>query len=190
LDLPMPDLTRVLDEAGRGDEGATARLLAALYDELRRMARDHMRNERPGHTLQPTALVHEAWLRLVDEDGKARFENKAHFFGAAASALRRILVEHARRRSRKKRGGGAAREDSSLDRLLAPEEDARVLAVDDALAELSGVDRAKAELVELRYFAGLTVDEVARIRGTSPSTVARDWRVVRAWLQGRLGPSA
>ncbi|MFG0316842.1 MAG: sigma-70 family RNA polymerase sigma factor [Planctomycetota bacterium JB042] len=182
----MNELTRILENAERGDEGASERLAALVYDELREMARREMRGERRDHTLQPTALVNEAYLRLLGDEGTS-FENRAHFFGAAASAIRRVLVEHARRRSRLKRGGGRERID--LDEALDaadPIRDDRLLALDEAMERLASFDEAKARLVELRFFAGMTVPEIARARRVSESTVAREWRLARSWLQGAL----
>ena len=181
----MFDHTRMLGEsrAGRAPE----ELAALLYDELRALARQELANERPAHTLQPTALVHEAYLRLTGEKD-ASFQNRGHFFGAAATAIRRVLVDHARRRARAKRGGGAA--PLSLDALdpAHPISDAELLGLDGALARLSELDPTKARIVELRFFAGMTVEELARTLELSESTVRRHWRVARAWLRGELLP--
>ena len=181
----MTDLTRVLEESRAGRSGAAEELAALLYDELRALARQELAGERPGHTLQPTALVHEAYLRLVGGEG-GPFENRAHFFGAAATAIRRVLVDHARRRGREKRGGGVA--PLSLDKVnpAQPISDAELLGLDEALARLSEFDPTKARVVELRFFAGMTVEELARALGLSESTVRRHWRTARAWLRGEL----
>lgn len=183
------DVTRVLQAVRRGDEAAVQRLVTLLYDELRELAQRAMAAERADHTLEPTALVHEAYLRLVRGDDAQAFENRAHFFAAAATAIRRVLVEHARRRLRLKRGGDRARVqlDDVLDVDAAtPVRDERVVALDDALEKLASFDRVKARLVELRYFAGMSVSEAALALGVSESTIAREWRVARAWLQGEL----
>lgn len=187
----MPDFTSLLDEAGGGDPIAAERLAVMLYAELRELARREMTQERPDHTLQPTALVHEAYLRLLGDDG-ANFENRAHFFGAAARAIRRVLVDHARSRHREKRGGGRRRvevEDLEDAQLVAPQRDEELLALDEALRHLGELDEQKAKLVEPRFFAGMTLDEAAATLGVSQSTVVRDWRMARAWLQSFLDES-
>jgi RNA polymerase sigma factor (TIGR02999 family) len=180
----MSELTRLLQQAEAGglDESSA---IAALYDEVRRLARSYMRGERADHTLVPTALANEAWLRLFGTADR-QFATGAEFFAAVATTLRRILVEHSRRRSAMKRGGNSARVELDPDGLALPQPDAQVLAVDHALARLAAVDAAKARLVELRYFAGLSVDEVAALTGASPRTVARDWRLARAFLRAEL----
>ena len=167
----MADLTRILTESRAGRTGAAEELAALLYDELRALARQELASERPAHTLQPTALVHEAYLRLVGTD--VVFENRAHFFGAAATAIRRVLVDHARRRARGKRGGGAVQ--VSLDDVdpARPIADAELLGLDEALARLAVLDPLKARIVELRFFSGLSVDELARALELSESTVRR-----------------
>jgi len=181
----MADVTRILREARDGQEGASEELAALLYGELRQLARRELAHERPDHTLQPTALVHEAWLRLMG-DAECEFDSRAHFFGAAARAIRRVLVDHARARAREKRGGGAIA--LPLDQLdpAAPLPESRLLALDEALERLAVVDPFKARVVELRFFSGLSVAELARLLGTSESSVGRDWRVARAWLRGEL----
>lgn len=181
----MTDFTDILRSAGGGDQAATERLAELLYAELRSLARREMAAERPDHTLEPTALVHEAYLRLIGSEG-ASFENRAHFFGAAARAIRRVLVEHARARGRLKRGGAAQRMDLDEDQLQTFERDADLLALDEALARLAELDVDKARLVELRFFAGMTLDETARALGVSASTIVREWRTTRAWLQQAL----
>jgi len=181
----MADLTRILRESRESRTGAAEELAALLYDELRALARQELAGERPGHTLQPTALVHEAYLRLVGGEGTS-FENRAHFFGAAAKAIRRVLVDHARRRARAKRGGGAI--PLSLGEMdpAQPISDAELLGLDEALARLAALDPVKARIVELRFFAGMGVDELARALALSESTVRRHWRMARAWLRGEL----
>ena len=178
-------LTRILRELDLGDPRQAEELLAIVYDELRQLARRQFRGERAGHTLQPTALVHEAYLRLA-KDSDARWESRAHFFGTAARAMRQILVDHARRRSAGKRGGGAER--VTLDTSV-PGEDALaadVLDLHDALERLASNDPDLARLVELRFFAGLTLDETADALGVSRRKVAKDWSVARLWLQREL----
>jgi RNA polymerase sigma factor (TIGR02999 family) len=185
----MADLTRILRESRAGQPAAAKELAVILYDELRAMARQELAGERPEHTLQPTALVHEAYLRLVGGDG-GPFESRAHFFGAAATAIRRVLVDHARRRARAKRGGG--RVQVSLDALdpAQPISDAELLGLDEALARLAVLDPIKAQIVELRFFAGMPIEELVRALELSESTVRRHWRMARAWLRGELARGA
>jgi RNA polymerase sigma factor (TIGR02999 family) len=183
------DVTQILARAGEGDPGAAERLAVLLYEELRALARNEMARERPGHTLQPTALVHEAYLRLIGEQG-ASFENRRHFYGAAARAIRRVLVDHARRRGRQKRGGDVQRTQFDDALAVAPLRDERLIALDEALEGLAAQDPGKARLVELRFFGGFTLDEAARALGVSESKVVRDWRVARAWLQSALDEGA
>jgi RNA polymerase sigma-70 factor, ECF subfamily len=178
-------VTRILRELDLGDPRQAEELLAVVYDELRQLARRQFRGERAGHTLQPTALVHEAYLRLA-KGRDAHWESRAHFFGAAARAMRQILVDYARRRVAGKRGAGAER--VTLDTSL-PGEDALaadVLDLHDALERLASNDPDLARLVELRFFAGLTLDEAAETLGVSRRKVAKDWSVARLWLQREL----
>ena len=177
-------MTQMLAAAERGDMGAANRLLPAVYDELRRLAASKLAGERAGHTLQATALVHEAYLRLLG--GGQSWEGRRHFFGAAAEAMRRILVENARRRSSQKRGGGAVREDRELDQIAAPPEAGSgddLVALSGALDRLAKADAAAAEVVKLRYFAGLSIREVADVLGVAPRTADRLWAYARAWLR-------
>jgi RNA polymerase sigma factor (TIGR02999 family) len=174
------DVTRLLEAAERGDRQAAAELLPLVYDELRKLAAAKLSRESPGHTLDATALVHEAYLRLI---GDQKFDGRVHFFAAAAEAIRRILVEQARRRQAAKRGGQARREALDPDRLAAPAPDDELLALHDALDHLAEVHPEKAELVKLRYFAGLTADQAAAALGISPSTADRHWNYARAWLR-------
>jgi len=169
---------------GGGDRAATDELFPLVYDELRRLAAEAMGHERSSHTLQATALVHEAYLRLVGpEEG---WENRGHFFGAAAQAIRRILVDHARARQSLKRGGDWDR--VSLDeRAMEGTSAVDLLALDEALGALAAIDARMARLVELRFFAGLTVDQAAEALGVSPATAAREWQFARAWLHAQLG---
>lgn len=182
----MSDITRLLADARGGDAEALRRVTDRLYTELGELARREMRGERADHTLEPTALVHELYLRLLAEDAPS-FENRAHFFASAAVAIRRLLIEHARARSRHKRGGARDREHVKLDEQAAPVGDERLLALHEALERLAEFDPSKARLVELRFFAGCTVQEAAQVLGVSESTVAREWRLARAWLQAQLG---
>jgi len=179
------EVTRILDAIGQRDSKATDELLPLVYDELRRLAAQKMAGESPGHTLQPTALVHEAWLRLAGS-GDQRWENRAHFFGAAAEAMRRILVDHARRKQSQKRGDGAKREElhDSVLVLTAPPDE--LLAVDEALDDLGAEDPHAAELVKLRYFVGMTMEEAALAMGLSKRTAEGLWTYARAWLRHRI----
>jgi RNA polymerase sigma factor (TIGR02999 family) len=179
----MPDLTRLLDAASSGDAQAAEQLLPLVYDELRRLAARKLTCENPGQTLQATALVHEAYVRLVACDADRQWNGRGHFFAAAAEAMRRILVDHARRKKSQKRGGGRARAEFREQSLAAPEGPDEILAVDEALAGLAATDPQAAELVKLRYFAGLSVDEAAQALGISPRSVDRLWAYARAWLQ-------
>ena len=185
-DNPADDVTAVLRDARKGNPQAAARLLPLVYAELRKLAEARMARQPPGSTLQPTAVVHEAYLRLV---GKAdlHLESKRHFFFAAARAMRDILVEHARSKARTRRGGGRHRVELKDVAAAAgpPPED--VLAVHEALSELEKEDPLKAQIVNLRYFAGMTADEAARVLGMSESTLHRESRVINAWLKSRLG---
>lgn len=179
------DLTRLLERWGEGDREAVSELMTAVYPELRAMARAALLNERPGHTLQSTALVHEAYLRMVRMDG-VRWQNRPQFFSIAAQVLRHILVDYARERQAQKRGANPVR--VTLDDALAisPAGDFDFEALDQALERLSRRDERKARIVELRYFAGLSVEEVADALGCSPMTVKRDWAFARAWLYREL----
>ncbi len=186
----MTHVTRLLDAAAQGNSVAAAELLPLVYDELRRIAAAKMAHEQPGQTLQATALVHEAWLRLVDDNGHARFENRAHFFGAAAEAMRRILVDNARRKKAVKHGGEFLRVDwADLD-VAAASDDDTVLAVSEALDKLAARDKTAAELIKLRFFAGLPNVEAAKMLGLSERTAKRTWAYARAWLLEELRKSA
>jgi len=176
------DVTRILDAARQGDVKAAEELLPLVYDELRRLAAHKMAAEAPGHTLQPTALVHEAWLRLVTPQQQAQFQNRAHFFGAAAEAMRRILVDRVREKKALKRGGGLERVDIDAVELPSPMPDDELLALDEALDRLTAVDTRAAEMVKLCFFVGLTQEEAARELGVSISTAERIWAFARAWL--------
>jgi RNA polymerase sigma factor (TIGR02999 family) len=181
-----PDVTALLLSWSGGERSAADRLIPAVYDELRRQAARAMRREGHEHTLQTTALVHEAYLRLVDQQ-RVQWRNRAHFFGIAAEVMRRVLVDHARARQAAKRGGGAQR--ITLGDALGvsrESEDADVLALHEALERLALLDPGQARLVELRYFAGLTIEESAEALEVSPATVKREWAVARAWLRREL----
>jgi RNA polymerase sigma factor (TIGR02999 family) len=189
------EITRLLRAWGRGDSSALDRLTPLVFEQLRRMARRYMRNERLGHTLQPTALVNEAFLRLVDTRS-LDWTDREHFFAVCARIMRRILVDAARSRAATKRGGQAERAEHStainLDQLPNPasEMSAQVCALDEALNMLAQIDPRRAHVIELRFFGGLTVEETARVLQTSPQTVMRDWRLARAWLARELSPSS
>jgi RNA polymerase sigma factor (TIGR02999 family) len=176
------ELTRILEAAQRGEPFAANELLPLVYQELRRLAAHKMANEAPGHTLQPTALVHEAWLRLVTPEKQAQFQNRAHFFGAAAEAMRRILVDRAREKKALKRGGNLERMDIDAIELPSPMPDDELLALDEALNRLAMLDTRAAEMVKLCFFVGLTQEEAARELGVSISTAERIWSFARAWL--------
>jgi RNA polymerase sigma factor (TIGR02999 family) len=182
----VSNVTILLEAAAHGDEVAARDLLPVVYDELRRIAAAKMAQEQPGQTLQATALVHEAWLRLVDDNGDARFENRAHFFGAAAEAMRRILVDNARRKRAVRHGGEFLRVDwTELDVASASDDDT-VLAVSEALDKLAARDKTSAELIKLRFFAGLPNIEAAKILGIPERTAKRTWAYARAWLLDEL----
>jgi RNA polymerase sigma factor (TIGR02999 family) len=179
----MNDVTRILSAIERGDSAAAERLLPLVYEELRRLAAQRLAHEKPGQTFQPTALVHEAYLRLVDVDGQPRFDGRGHFFAAAAEAMRRILIDNARHKKTLKAGGDRQRLDLADMELAAAAPDIDLLALDDALDKLQRKDRRKAELVKLRFFAGMSIEEAAAALGISPSTADNDWAYARAWLR-------
>ncbi len=182
----MSDLTRILHALNAGDPQAAAQLLPEVYEELRRLAAALLASEKPGQTLDPTALVHEAFLRLVGTPDGDNWANRRHFYAAAAQAMRRILVESARRKNRLKRGGQRQRQDIDLDGLLASEPDEDLLDLHEALEKLAEHDATKARLVELRFFAGLTLAEAASCLDISLSTADRYWRYARAWLYATI----
>jgi RNA polymerase sigma factor (TIGR02999 family) len=183
----MDAITSVLNAIENGDPRAAEQLLPLVYDELRQLAARRLAHEKPGQTLQATALVHEAHLRLVGPDPARTWDSRGHFFAAAAEAMRRILVENARRKQARKHGGDQRRADLDLDALVAPEPEMDLLALDAALDRLARRDPQKARLVELRYFAGLTGDQAAAVLGISPSGADRQWVYTRAWLRRELG---
>ena len=174
-------ITFILHAAQQGDSGAADQLLPLVYEELRRLAAHKMSNEAAGQTLQPTALVHEAWLRLVGNQ-EQQWNGRAHFFGAAAEAMRRILIENARRKGAQRHGGGKARLDVHEIEIAAPAKDEELLALSDALEKFAIRDKKKAELVKLRYFVGFTTEEAAQVLGISVPTADRWWNFSRAWL--------
>jgi RNA polymerase sigma factor (TIGR02999 family) len=178
----VSEFTRILEGVQQGDPRAAEELLPLVYEELRKLAAHRMANEAPGHTLQPTALVHEAWLRLVGSDTPSQFQNRAHFFGAAAEAMRRILIDRARRKQAVRHGGEQQRVDFQEVELASPADDGQLLAVSEALDKLAVEHKAEAELVKLRYFVGLTNDEAAEALGISPRTAKYYWTHARAWL--------
>lgn len=181
-----PDVTGLLADWSRGDRHALESLLPVVYAELRRIAARQLRRERDGHTLQPTALVHEAYLRLV-EQRSVNFESRAHFFGVAAQVMRRVLVDHARRQAATKRGNGAQRVPLDAAAETAAVNQIPVLRLDHALGRLEKIDPDLARIVELRAFGGLTIDEAAHVLNVSPTTAKRDWRTAKAWLTNELG---
>jgi RNA polymerase sigma-70 factor, ECF subfamily len=179
------DITQVLAQLRDGDQRAADKLLPLVYDEFRALARHYLGQERANHTLQPTALVHEAYLKLVDQT-RVDWQGKSHFFAVAAQAMRRILVDHARSRQRDKRGGGRARVALDEAVALCPQKDEDVIALDEALERLTTLDPRQAKVVELRFFGGMNVEEVAQALGVSKRTVEGDWTFARAWLAHEL----
>jgi RNA polymerase sigma factor (TIGR02999 family) len=182
----MSGVTQILRAIEQGDPRAADQLLPLVYDELRQLAAQKLAHETPGQTLQTTALVHEAYLRLVGEGEEPHWDSRGHFFAAAAEAMRRILVENARRKRSRKRGGDRARADFDVSQLAAPELREDLLALDEALDQLAAADPEAARLVQLRYFAGLTLAEAANTLGVSPRTADRLWAYARAWLHQAL----
>jgi RNA polymerase sigma factor (TIGR02999 family) len=178
----MSDVTRILCAVDQGDAGAAKQLLPLVYEELRILAAQKLTQEKPGQTLDATALVHEAYLRLVSPTTEVRFSDGRHFFMAAAEAMRRILVENARRKGRLKHGGGRQRDHADLDAILVPGANEEILALHEAMEKFAAHDPIKAKLVELRFFGGLTLVETAQCLDISPSTADRAWRYARAWL--------
>ena len=178
----VSEVTRILGSIAQGDPKAAEELLPLVYDELRRVAAVRMADSAPGHTLQPTALVHEAWLRLVGQDSEAQFQSRSHFFAAAAEAMRHILIDRARRKQTLRHGGGQQRVELDDVQIAAPAADEELLAVDDALDRLARLDPGKAELVKLRYFVGMTLAEAAAALGISEPAAKRRWSLARAWL--------
>ena len=187
--MPEPDppsgVTELLRRWNSGDREAMDRLMPIVYDELRRLAAGYLKGERPGHTLQPTALVHEAYLRLVRQD-RVEWQNRAHFFGIAASMMRRVLVDHARRRQAEKRDAGGFRLTLQLGEAFEAARDPELIELDQALGRLERLDSDQARVVELRFFGGLTVEETAVVLGISTATVKREWRTAKAFLRREM----
>jgi RNA polymerase sigma factor (TIGR02999 family) len=182
---PGQDITQLLVAWSRGDEEALHRLMPLVYAELHRMARQHMRRENHGHTLQATALVNEVYLRLVDQK-RVRWQNRAHFFGIAGRLMRRILVDHARRRRAQRRGGPAVRLAIDESLVIAREPPMDLVALDQALRNLETIDPRQGRVVELKYFAGMTIEEIAEVMSLSAATVTREWSTAKAWLAREL----
>lgn len=182
----MSEITKVMQAIDAGDPQAANRLLPLVYDELRKLAAAHLENEKPGQTLQPTALVHEAYLRLVGGTNPEQWNSRGHFFAAAAVAIRRILIDTARRKQSLKRGGKFVQIDLEEIPLASPEPQEDLLALDEAIQKLTGVDPQAAQVVQLRYFAGLTLPDAARTLGVSARTAGRLWSYARAWLRREL----
>jgi RNA polymerase sigma factor (TIGR02999 family) len=182
----MPDVTQILSQTESGDPSAADQLLPLVYDELRKLAAHKLAHEKPGLTLQATALVHETYLRLVDVNQAQHWNSRAHFFGAAAEAMRRILVDNARDKLRLKRGGQLRREELNLADLITMAPPEEMLAIDDALGALTAADPQAAELVKLRYYAGFTIAEAAELIGISRSTAYEHWAYAKAWLRREL----
>jgi len=179
------DVTQRLLAWSDGDREALDQLIPLVYDHLRQLARRYMRRERAGHTLQTTALVNEVYLRLIDQR-QVHWQNRAHFFAIAAQLMRRIVVDHARTQHRAKRGGGAERLSLDEAALMSPAQSAEMLALDEALQSLAKIDNRKAQVIEMRYFGGLSVEEAAAVLGVSENTVIRDWALAKAWLRREM----
>ena len=185
MDSAPPTITQLLVEWSEGDRAALDQLMPLVYDELRRLARSYLRRERPDHTLQPTALVHEAYMRLVDQHS-ASWQNRAHFFGIASQMMRRILVNHALARETAKRGGHA--EKLALDRVTVVDgqREVNLIALDNALKELETADERQCRIVELRFFGGLSIEETAEVLKLSPATIKREWSTAKLWLRRQI----
>jgi RNA polymerase sigma factor (TIGR02999 family) len=179
------NITELLASYGRGDKESLDQLMPIVYDELRRQAARYLRREQAGHTLQTTALIHEAYVRLVDQRNM-QWQNRAHFFGIAAQMMRRILVDHARSKKRAKRGGSDIRVSLGDAEVAAKDQELDVVALDEALDRLARIDEQQSRVVELRFFSGLSVEETAEVMGISKSTVKRDWSMAKAWLHREL----
>lgn len=182
----MSDVTRILSQIESGDPSAADKLLPLVYDELRKLAAARLAQEKPGQTLQATALVHDAYIRLVDVEKAQHWDSRGHFFAAAAEAMRRILVDAARRKRSQRRGGERQRFELLDGDLISAPIDDELLDLDEALSKLSAIDEQSATVVKLRVFAGMTIDEVAELQGISPRTVKRAWAYGRAWLARQL----
>ena len=178
-------VTALLDAWSKGDETARNQLIPLVYDELRRVAARHLRRERRDHTLQATALVHETYLKLVEQN-RVHWQNRAHFFAMAATLMRRILVDHARRRATKRKGGSLRRVALDVELAASESPSVEMIALDEALEELTAQDPDLSRIFELRYFGGLSIEETAEVEGTSSATVKRNWKMARAWLNDRI----
>ena len=187
---PMSDVTRVLAAVERGDPRAAEQLLPLVYDELRKLAAQRLAGEKPGQTFQATALVHEAYVRLVDVDEAQPWNSRGHFFAAAAEAMRRILVEQARHKRSAKGGGQLLRVELHVEQLVAPSRNVDLIALDEALNKLANHDSRKAELVKLRFFAGLTIHQAAAALGIAESTADADWAYAKSWLRLELADAS
>ncbi len=183
--MSTQNITLLLERWGNGNKEVLDELLPIVYDELRRQAARYLRRERVGHTLQTTALIHEAYIRLVDQRN-VRWQNRAHFFGIASQLMRRILVDHARTKKRAKRGGSDIRVSLTDVAVATKTEDLDVIALDEALERLEAIDKQQARIVELRFFSGMTVEETAEVLSISPATVKRDWSMAKAWLHREI----
>jgi RNA polymerase sigma-70 factor, ECF subfamily len=188
MDRSPKDVTILLARLSKGDQQAAAELIPLVYDELRRLAGRYMRRERADHTLQATALVHEAYLKLVQHP-PVEWQNRAHFFGIAAQLMRQILVDHARGHGREKRGGGQRAVSLEDALVFSPQMSSELLRLDESLQRLTKLDPRQGKIVELRFFGGLTVEETAHVLGISPKTVKRNWSLAKAWLHGELRAS-
>ena len=182
------EVTQLLIEWSNGDKAALDKLMPLIYEELRRLAHHYMRRERPGHTLQTTALVDEAYVRLVNRQ-RVHWQNRAHFFAIAAHLMRTILVDHARSHAYAKRGGGARKVPLDEAMVISQERAAEVVALDDALEQLTRIDPRQSRIVEMRFFAGLTIEETAEVLSLSPATIKREWSTAKAWLYHELSKS-
>ena len=182
------DVTALLGRLAKGNDAAASKLIPVVYDELRRLAGGYMRRERKDHTLQPTALVHEAYLKLIEQRA-VDWQGRAHFFGIAAQVMRRILIDHARGHMRDKRGGGAIPVPLDEALVFSPEQSSELVRLDESLDRLAKLDARQSRIVELRFFGGLTVEQTANMLGISPKTVKREWSMAKAWLHGDLKTS-
>lgn len=189
LIVAMSDVTRILSRIEQGDPSAAEQLLPLVYEELRQLAAARLRHEQPGQTLQATALVHEAYVRLVNVESTQRWDSRGHFFAAAAEAMRRILVDNARRKLRPKHGGDWKRVDVESVAQVSDASSEDLVALDEALHKLAAEDAESAEIVKLKYFAGLTIPQIAELRGTTPRTIDRRWAYARSWLHQELAGS-
>ena len=180
------EITQMLIELTDGNQDVVDQILPHIYDELKRLASSYLRRERVNHTLQPTALVHEAYMKLIDQK-RVHWQNRAHFFGIAAQVMRRILMDHARKHQADKRGGEAEKLPIEEDILIVShDKSAELVALDDALQDLAAIDEQKAKIVELRYFGGLSIEETAEVMGVSVPTINRQWRMAKAWLYSQI----